>query len=802
MKRRCITIFLIVTLISMGCDLTTISLPKLSAPTFTPTASQTPTETPSPTPSPTPLPAAQNNQGEMDLFVGNYDQALHDFQTAMSSTQDSETQAEAMLGIGRVDYLTGNWQGAVQVLNSLVQTYQETQARIKAYYFLGQSYTQLNNPKLAAEDYGHYLSLQPGVLDAYVEELLGDALLSDGDPDNAITAYQAAIKAPRLSDTTSVQIKVGQAYAWKKDYNNAIRTYMSIYQNSTSDYDKAEMDFLTGQIYLDINQPQQAYARFQDAVTNYPKSYDSYSGLVELVKDGIQVDDLSRGLVDYYAHQYANAVDALNRYVKDTPKHDGTPHYYMALSLEAMGKYDSAILQLDELIQQYKGDRFWATAFDEKASIQWSDLNQYDQAAQTLLGFVSGSPTAAEAPTYLFEAGRIQEMNNKLTDAATTWERLINEYPSADDSYQALFLAGVTRFRLKNYDQCLTIFQRSLLLATNPGDQAAAYLWIGKTQQAQNNTNAARSSWDQAAQRDPTGYYSERAKQLLNGTQPFSPDQNYDLGYDLSAERPDAETWLRTKFSIPASTDLDSLGSLANDPRMIRANAYWQLGLYQEAETALADLTNEIKTDPASNFRILPHLLDLGMYRLAITVSRQILTLANMDDASSMTAPIYFNHIRFGTYYRDLVASAAQTDNFHPLFLFSVIRQESLFEGFIDSSAGAVGAMQIMPDTGKQIANQLGWPTGYTSDDLYRPMVNIRLGATYLARQRDYFNNDIYAALAAYNGGPGNTQTWEKLAPNDPDLFLELIRFPETRQYIMQIFEFEQIYQQIYQRQQ
>src|SRR5271157_1190166 len=774
MKRRWISIFLIIALISMGCDLTSISLPRLSAVTSTPTASQTPTVTPSLTPSPTPLPAAQNSQGEQDLFVGNYDQALHDFQSAMSSTQDAETQAEAMLGIGRVDYLTGNWQGAVQLLNTLVQQYQESQARVKAYYFLGQSYTQLNNPALAAEDYGHYLSLQPGVLDAYVQELRGDALLSAGDPDGAILAYQAAIKAPRLSDPASVEIKVGQAYASKKDYDNAIRTYMSIYQNSNSDYDKAQMDFLTGQIYLDINQTEQAYARFQDAVTNYPKSYDSYSSLVELVKAGIQVDDLNRGLVDYY----------------------------MALSFESMGKYDSAILQLDDLIQQYKGDRFWATAFDEKSNIEWADLNQYDQAAQTLLSFVSETPNAPEAPGFLFEAGRIQEMANKLTDAASTWQRLINEYPSSDQSYQALFLAGVTLYRAGNYDQCLTIFERSLVLATNPGDQAAAYLWIGKTQQAQNKTDAARASWDQAAQRDPTGYYSERAKQLLNGTPPFSPDQNYDLGYDLSAERPDAETWLRAKFSIPDSTDLDSLGSLANDPRMIRADAYWQLGLYQESETALADLTNSIKTDAADNFRILPHLLDLSMYRLAITASRQILTLANLDDAASLNAPIYFNHIRFGTYFRDQVAAAAQADNFHPLFLFSVIRQESLFEGFIESSAGAIGAMQIMPDTGKEIAGQMGWPSGYTTDDLNLPMINIRLGSHYLARQRDYFKNDIYATLAAYNGGPGNTQSWQKLAPNDPDLFLEVIRSSETRQYIMQIFEFLQIYEQIYQRKQ
>jgi len=77
-------------------------------------------------------------------------------------------------------------------------------------------------------------------------------------------------------------------------------------------------------------------------------------------------------------------------------------------------------------------------------------------------------------------------------------------------------------------------------------------------------------------------------------------------------------------------------------------------------------------------------------------------------------------------------------------------------------------------------------------------MVSIRLGAHYLARQRDAFNGDMFAALAAYNGGPGNTSIWEGLANNDPDLFLETIRITETRTYIMQIFEFYGLYVRLY----
>jgi soluble lytic murein transglycosylase len=194
------------------------------------------------------------------------------------------------------------------------------------------------------------------------------------------------------------------------------------------------------------------------------------------------------------------------------------------------------------------------------------------------------------------------------------------------------------------------------------------------------------------------------------------------------------------------------------------------------------------------------HLLERNFYRQAILSSRQILDLAGLDDAGTLSAPPYFNHIRFGVYYRDLILSAADAEQLNPLFLLSVIRQESLFEPFARSSASARGLLQIMPATGQEIATQLNWPPGYTDRDLSRPIVSIRFGARYLARQRDYFGGDLVAALAAYNGGPGNTLQWVELSKGDPDLLLEVIRADETRRYIMNIFENFNIYRLIYER--
>jgi len=107
--------------------------------------------------------------------------------------------------------------------------------------------------------------------------------------------------------------------------------------------------------------------------------------------------------------------------------------------------------------------------------------------------------------------------------------------------------------------------------------------------------------------------------------------------------------------------------------------------------------------------------------------------------------------------------------------------------------------MQIMPATGAQLAAELGWPENYTEADLNRPYISLVFGANYLKRQRNYFEGDTFAMLAAYNGGPGNTVAWKGLMSfDDPDLFLEIIRIEETRNYIRLINEIHYIYAWLY----
>jgi soluble lytic murein transglycosylase len=130
------------------------------------------------------------------------------------------------------------------------------------------------------------------------------------------------------------------------------------------------------------------------------------------------------------------------------------------------------------------------------------------------------------------------------------------------------------------------------------------------------------------------------------------------------------------------------------------------------------------------------------------------------------------------------------------LLLYSLIRQESLFDANITSVADARGLAQIIPATGEWIAGQLGWGE-YGPDDLYLPYVNIEFGAFYLDVQLATFDGEPIFALAAYNAGPGRIHRWRENAP-DVDLMVETIPFAETRRYVRSIYENYGHYRRLY----
>jgi soluble lytic murein transglycosylase len=765
----------------------------------TATATLTPTETPVPTPEPTPTPAPSAFLADADVALrdGDWDSALALYQQALQVAAEPGDQAEAQLGIAMTLQSSGRTAESVDAFTSFLAAYLEDERAAQATYQRAVAREQLGQVAEALQDYQNYLALRPGVLDGFVQEKIGDLRCTIGVPLEAVANYRSALAAPRLGGDATLHVKIGRALLEADDPDGALAEYDALTASTSDPTLLATLNYLSGLALEEKGETAAAQARYLDSVQRFPDAYDTYSGLVRLVDAGVFVDHYLRGYIDYQAGAYEPARLAMDRAIASAPS--AAAYYYRALSLLELGEVYAAIEDLRAVVLQYPDDPRRDDAWLKLARIRWTELELYVDSVQTYLDFVAYMPTDPQAAQGLFDAGRVAERSGDLAWAAEIWMRLPTEYPGTSQAYDGAFQAGIAHYRLQAYDAALAAFKTAEGIASDTGSRAAALLWVGKAWQALGDGAGATESWQAAVAADPTGFYSLRASDLLAGRAPFQSRGMLEFATDVEAERLEAETWLRSTFVLAGPEPPSELSpALAADQRLIRAEEYLRLGLYSEAKAELESLRGAVESDAEATYRLMHKLLELEMYPSAIFAARQVLRLAGMDDAATASAPAYFNHIRFAPYFGELILPAAAEAGFDPLFVLSVVRQESLFEGYATSYAEARGLMQVIPSTGAQLAEQLGWPPGYTDHDLYRPAVSVRFGTAYLAEQRDRFDGDLVAALAAYNAGPGNALIWKDMAPDDTDLFLEVIRLDQPHLYITTIYEVFCRYRDLY----
>lgn len=128
----------------------------------------------------------------------------------------------------------------------------------------------------------------------------------------------------------------------------------------------------------------------------------------------------------------------------------------------------------------------------------------------------------------------------------------------------------------------------------------------------------------------------------------------------------------------------------------------------------------------------------------------------------------------------------------------SVVYTESAFDPNAVSSKGAIGLMQIMPDTGEWIADRLKIKNFKTSM-LKDPQTNLRMGCWYLSYLTDRYHSDLRLVLSAYNAGPGTVEKWL----DDPEYSndgktIARIPFDETRQYVDKVLDTNEQYKKLY----
>jgi soluble lytic murein transglycosylase len=148
------------------------------------------------------------------------------------------------------------------------------------------------------------------------------------------------------------------------------------------------------------------------------------------------------------------------------------------------------------------------------------------------------------------------------------------------------------------------------------------------------------------------------------------------------------------------------------------------------------------------------------------------------------TSPPWYERIRYPLRYSEYVRVHAREHGLDPSLVAAVIYQESKFRSDAKSSSGAIGLMQITPDTARGIAIRTHGSAFHTND-LYNPEINIRYGAWYLKNLFEKYGSEKLV-LAAYNAGQGNVDRWR--AKGEP------IQFAETRAYVKRVEHLKTVY--------
>jgi soluble lytic murein transglycosylase len=171
-----------------------------------------------------------------------------------------------------------------------------------------------------------------------------------------------------------------------------------------------------------------------------------------------------------------------------------------------------------------------------------------------------------------------------------------------------------------------------------------------------------------------------------------------------------------------------------------------------------------------------------------VTVSVLGVAVLGVFAFAQTSQPGWWERLWYPLRYEQIVRGHARNYGLDPALLAAVIYQESKFKADARSSSGAIGLMQLLPDTAKGIALHTGG-SRFRVEDLYDPEINVRYGAWYLRHLMQKYGEE-QTALAAYNAGQDNVDRWRRAGSG--------IQFSETRAYVDRIEDLKKIYRRAY----
>lgn len=383
-------------------------------------------------------------------------------------------------------------------------------------------------------------------------------------------------------------------------------------------------------------------------------------------------------------------------------------------------------------------------------------LDQSERAFALFMELAGEGQKQDFADDALMEAAGLRKGAGKYGEAALLFGKLAQISPGSTHVSRATWESGWCHYLAGEQERAAAAF-RMLLDDTNQREKAL--YWLGRVLEKEGNAESA-------------DYYST----LLNDY----PAGFYAAWYrERKGIRDGRESLPRRRVTINAP-----LPDGYEKPLLLAS-----MGMVDEARReAFARRKNGDRKGLFPSFARL--YLEMGDYGSAISLFQQ----NRVPKWEQETLPLWT--AGYPLAFTGHVEHQTVSNSLSEALIYALIRAESSFSPAVKSSAGAIGLMQLMPETAKATARE---KAVFDPARLVRPEYNIMLGTRHFRHLLDGYNGDVIYSVAAYNAGSGAVARWRKrLQGLDKDEFIESIPYRETRDYVKKVYAGAAIYRQLY----
>ena len=672
-----------------------------------------------------------------------------------------------------------------------------------------------------AEDIFRMLTFRPGfVLQDYAKFCLGEIYLNKKEYQKAYDQYREIFADSALKP--EAEIKKAECLYQLGNIKQAMEINKAlIYENpNLAQLDRAR--FNLAKCYEKSGMPKEAIKSYHEVNLYHPLSplvkeavarINYLSGKYKIYPGAATAEDIyNKALVYYNFGDFGSAGITFQKIVTNYRKSNlwEDALFKLALCDYKRKRLSSAISRFKLCIQQ-GGD--FADASQFYLAFAYGKAGYFYQALDSLNKVVANYPNSSYAGDAAYYLGYYYETNSFKDTALEYYDRFARQFPKSEFLDDAYWRIGYLNYLKKDYSKACDSFSKAVWSCAS-GDwlDECAY-WKAMSQEKMGNKWEAINSYQYVVSRYDHTYYGYRAREKLSSlgvpnmelkSEYAEPDNASLINEGPFASTPFPEGHAFMEEPLPFEPGIEYQGSSSENPSVKALDArehfkkYSELmavGFYDEAAKEAAVLVAISPEDKKMSAKLALATANLGAGQIKESIIyAEVLCNNAVQSGTSGQLPRAVWHLAYPKGYYKYVREYSNKFGLDECLVLAVIREESRFNPKTLSWANARGLMQIIPQTGKNVARLVGIKS-YSTGKLHDPDTNIKMGCYYLSQLLKRFDNDKVMALAAYNGGPLRVQRWKNKWFNevganiDIDEFVESIPLSETRRYVQKVMK-------------